>query len=168
MSIAFRAMEFAMKAHANQVRKYTGEPYFGHLAEVAGIVAACERADVEMIAAAFLHDTIEDCGVTLEKIEHEFGFDVAVMVSGLTDSEDGKNRAERKAKARDRLAACSGRIQTIKCADLISNTKSIMLHDPKFAAVYLEEKRLLLEVMTKADPKIRAIAMGLSMQKEAP
>lgn len=161
MSIAFKAMDFAFKAHANQIRKYTGEPYVGHLAEVAGIVAACERVDVEMIAAAWLHDAVEDCGVELETLEQEFGFGVALMVSGLTDSETGKNRAERKAKGRERLAACSGRIQTIKCADLISNTKSIVLHDPKFAVTYLEEKRLLLEVMTKADPKIRAIAMSM-------
>ena len=162
MSLAFRAMEFAMKAHAGQVRKYTKEPYFGHLAEVAGIVAACESTDMEMIAAAWLHDTVEDCGVELETIEQEFGFGVAVMVSSLTDNEEGKNRAERKAKERARLADCSGRIQTIKCADLISNTKSIILYDPKFAVTYLEEKRALLDVMTKADSKIRAIAINFS------
>lgn len=158
MNLAYRAMMFAREAHKGQKRKYTGNPYADHLAEVAGIVATCERVDSEMIAAAWLHDTVEDCGVELETLEKEFGFGVALMVSGLTDNETGKNRAERKAKSRERLAACSGRIQTIKCADLISNTSSIVMHDPKFAVTYLEEKRLLLDVMDKADPLLRQLA----------
>lgn len=157
-----KAMAFAIKAHQGQERKYTGEPYWKHLAEVAGIVASCPSVDVEMIAAAWLHDTVEDTGVSLDDIEREFGFGVAVMVSGLTDSEEGANRAERKQKARDRLRDCSGRIQTIKCADLISNTASIVRHDPKFAKVYLDEKRALLDVMTKADPHLHAMASNIS------
>ena len=51
--------------------------------------------------------------------------------------------------------------QTIKLADLISNSKSIMEHDPKFAVTYLEEKRLLLEVLTKGDKKLMDIAKSL-------
>lgn len=96
----------------------------------------------EMLATAWLHDTVEDCDVTMSQIEARFGFRVAVGVSGLSDLETGVNRAERKAKARDRLAACAGWIQTIKCADILSNTGSIVQHDPKFAEVYLVEKRL--------------------------
>jgi hypothetical protein len=54
---------------------------------------------------------------------------------------------------------------TIKCADLISNTSSIVKHDPKFAEVYLEEKRLLLDVLTKADPWLVEIARKQSEVK---
>ncbi len=75
----------------------------------------------------------------------------------LSDLEQG-NRADRKAAQRVRLAAAPGWIQTIKCADLISNTSSIVMHDPKFAVLYLEEKRLLLDVMTEADPGLMAMA----------
>lgn len=160
--LIFRAMTFAREAHAKHERKYTGEPYFIHLAEVAAIVASTLPPDQfgfeEAVATAWLHDTVEDCGVTLKQIEDLFFFRVALGVSGLTDVEVGVNRAERKAKARERLAACSGWIQTIKCADLISNTSSIVKHDPKFAKVYLEEKRLLLDVMDKADPRLREMA----------
>ena len=160
--LIFRAMTFAREAHAKHERKYTGEPYFIHLAEVAAIVASTLPSDEfgfeEAVATAWLHDTVEDCGVTLKQIEDLFFFRVALGVSGLTDVEVGANRAERKAKARERLAACSGWIQTIKCADLISNTSSIVKHDPKFAKVYLEEKRLLLDVMDKADPRLREMA----------
>lgn len=163
MNLAFEAMRFAQAAHKNQTRKYTGNPYSDHLAEVAGIAATVlRRFDVEyqepIIATAWLHDCVEDCGVTLREIEDRFGFLVALGVSGLTDAETGVNRAERKAKGRERLAACAGWIQTVKCADLISNTSSIVKHDPKFAQVYLEEKRLLLEVMTQADPQLRELA----------
>ena len=156
MSTAYEAMLFARHVHAGQRRKYTGNPYADHLAEVAGIVATV-TTDPLAIAVAWLHDCVEDQGVTLQQIESRFGFLVAVGVSGLSDMETG-NRAERKAASRERLAECAGWIQDIKCADLISNTSSIMEHDPKFAVVYLEEKRLLLDVMTKADPRLLAMA----------
>ncbi|HEX7906805.1 MAG TPA: HD domain-containing protein [Paraburkholderia sp.] len=154
-------MQFAREVHATQVRKYTGNPYVDHLAEVAGIVATVtERMNIAApvaIAVAWLHDCVEDQGVTRPFLLNEFGIDVSVGVMFLSDLESG-NRAERKAASRARLASASEWIQTIKVADLISNTSSIVKHDPKFAVVYLEEKRLLLDVLTKADPRLVAIA----------
>lgn len=67
MSIAFDAMTFARAVHRDQRRKYTGNPYADHLAEVAGIVAAV-GGNADMIAVAWLHDSIEDQGVTLDDI----------------------------------------------------------------------------------------------------
>lgn len=157
MSLAYEAMMFARAVHANQRRKYTNNPYADHLAEVAGIVATVTDNPIS-IAVAWLHDCVEDQGVTLHQIESRFGFQVALGVSGLSDLETG-NRAQRKAKSRERLSLCAGWIQTIKCADLISNTSSIVQHDPKFAPVYLEEKRLLLEVLTKADRRLHDLAI---------
>jgi len=162
-NLAYRAMMFAREKHKDQVRKYTGNPYFDHLAEVAGIVATVD-SNRESIAVAFLHDVVEDCGVQLDEIERLFGTFVAIGVSGLSDIETG-NRAERKLKSRERLALCAGWIQTIKCADLISNTSSIVKHDPKFAVTYLEEKRLLLDVLTKADSRLIQIARKQSEVK---
>ena len=112
---------------------------------------------VETIATAWLHDCREDQGVMGEEIERRFGMRVAVGVALLSDFEQG-NRADRKAAGRDRLASAPGWVQTIKAADLISNTASIVQHDPKFASVYLEERRLLLDVLTKADARLMAIA----------
>lgn len=170
MNIAFEAMQFARAMHREQRRKYTGNPYADHLAEVAGIVAAVAASrcpwDVlggvegrvdRMIATSWLHDVIEDQGVTREDLAARFGEVVAAGVVLLSDMEQG-NRAERKAAARVRLAAAPGWVQTIKCADLISNTSSIVMHDPKFAVTYLEEKRLLLGVMLHADPRLHAMA----------
>lgn len=158
MNIAYEAMLFARESHKEQRRKYTNKPYTDHLAEVAGIVATVDSR-VETIATAWLHDCREDQGVTGEEIEHRFGMRVSVGVALLSDFEQG-NRAERKAAGRERLASAPGWVQTIKVADLISNTASIVMHDPNFAKVYLEEKRLLLSVMTKADARLVSIALA--------
>lgn len=168
---AFQAMIFAREAHKNQRRKYTNEPYFSHLAEVAGIVSSVlthnyselsletrtPQTQDDMLATAWLHDCVEDCGISLEEIESKFGFNVAVGVSGLSDVENG-NRADRKKASRERLSKCSGWIQTIKVADLISNTSSIVMHDPNFSKVYIQEKQLMLDVLTKADSRLLNIA----------
>jgi hypothetical protein len=90
-----------------------------------------------------------------------FGEIVTAGVILLSDLETG-NRAERKAASRARLANAPAWVQTIKCADLISNTSSIVKHDPKFAVTYLEEKRLLLDVLTKADRRLHQLALEQS------
>lgn len=166
MNLAYKAMMFAREVHKDQVRKYTGNPYVDHLAEVAGIAASIGVWNIPYpecdayFATCWLHDCIEDQGVTYRQLLKEFGLDVADGVMLLSDIEEG-NRAERKAASRERLSKAPGWIQTIKCADLISNTSSIVKHDPDFAKVYLEEKRLLLEVLTEADPDLRALAMSM-------
>lgn len=120
-------------------------------------------ATKEMIAAAELHDTVEDTPVTIEEIRREFGSVVADLVAWLTDvsvPEDG-NRSERKAIDRAHSARAPAEAQTIKLADLISNTRCITEHDPKFAKLYIREKELLLDVLTKGDKGLMAIARGL-------
>lgn len=161
MELIERARIFATAAHAAvaQLRKYTGEPYIVHPAEVAGIVAEAGGTEA-MIAAAWLHDVVEDTGVTNEVIRAEFGAEVAELVGWLTDvsrPEQG-NRAIRKAIDRAHTAMAPAEAQTVKLADLISNTRSILAQDVAFAKVYLEEKRLLLEVMTKGDSTLMAEA----------
>lgn len=158
--LAYRAMLFAMDKHKHQVRKYTGNAYTEHLAEVAGIVATVAHKyqhSEEMIAVAWLHDVIEDQGVEWVTLVALFGMNVASGVLALSDLETG-NRAQRKQLSRERLAKASPEWQTVKYADLISNTKSIVQHDVKFAEVYLEEKRLLLDVMDKGDVGLYTLA----------
>lgn len=162
MNIVQKAQVYAMAAHASvkQLRKYTNEPYIVHPMEVASIVAGVPGATQEMVAAAILHDVIEDTGCTFTDIHMAFGIEIATLVGWLTDvskPEDG-NRAHRKAIDREHTAQAPTEAQTIKLADLISNSRSIMEHDPQFAVVYLAEKRLLLEVLTKGDPGLHARA----------
>lgn len=166
MTIAYDAMMLARELHKDQVRKYTGNPYSEHLAEVAGIVSAVQdtgwsgvRRD-EIIAVAWLHDSIEDQGLTHNQLLFEFGKNIADGVLWLSDMEEG-NRATRKQLSCKRLSSAPGWVQTIKCADLISNTSSIVKHDPEFAKVYLKEKRDLLDAMENADPRLWSLADSL-------
>jgi (p)ppGpp synthase/HD superfamily hydrolase len=157
--IVKKASDFAREKHKNQQRKYTNEPYFNHCEEVAKLVSVV-TIDQEMIAAAYLHDVVEDCEVSLSEIKHEFGGNIAQMVSELTDVStpaDG-NRENRKEIDRLHTAKASPRAKTIKLADLISNTKSIKERDQEFAKVYLEEKRRLLRVLTEGNPSLFVMA----------
>lgn len=149
-----KAKTFATEKHQaiNQVRKYTGEPYINHPASVVEIVRSVEHTE-EMLASAWLHDTVEDTNTTLNEIECEFGLEVAAYVECLTDvskPEDG-NRAIRKAIDCEHTSHAPPCVQTVKLADLIDNSSSIMEFDPKFARVYLKEKTLLLEVLKDGD-----------------
>ena len=155
LSLPERALAFASLKHEGQVRKYTGEPYINHPIEVATILlnVACTP---EMLAAAYLHDVIEDCGVTANEIQENFGYIVRVFVEGLTDvskPEDG-NRKLRKNLDRDHLATQLPNVKTIKLADLISNSSSIMERDPKFAKVYMKEVEELLKVLVSGDVEL--------------
>lgn len=153
-SLEFRAKDFATHHHAaiNHVRKYTGEPYISHPAGVVDLVRSVSHTS-EMLAAAWLHDTVEDTAATFDEVERVFGFEVTALVEMLTDvSRPGQgNRAERKAIDRAHTAKASPAAKTIKLADLIDNTRSIVEHDEKFARVYLAEKALLLEVLREGD-----------------
>jgi (p)ppGpp synthase/HD superfamily hydrolase len=161
-NIVDRAELFARAAHGaiGQIRKYTGEAYVTHPIRVMGLVKTVLK-DPDALAAALLHDVIEDTELTKEDILTEFGPGVAEMVVALSDPpkvEGGPNRKARKALDRDRLSKASASVQTIKVADMIDNTESIVAHDPKFAKIYLEEKRLLLDVLTKADAGLVHVA----------
>jgi len=153
---------FAKEAHAEQVRKYTNEPYITHPMAVAGLVASVTD-DQEMIAAAILHDTVEDTDVTIFVVRDIFGDRVASLVSDLTDvsKPDDGNRKTRKAIDRQHTAQASKNAKTIKLADLINNTKNILSFDSKFAAVYMEEKRLLINVLQGGDEKLLALATSM-------
>ncbi|MFA5352684.1 MAG: HD domain-containing protein [Thermodesulfovibrionales bacterium] len=160
-SIVDRARRFAEEAHSsiNQRRKYTGAPYITHPEAVVRLVRTASHTEA-MLAAAWLHDTVEDTPVTLADIERKFGSEVARLVEELTDvsrPEDG-NRKTRKAIDQEHTAKASPEGQTIKLADLIDNTHSIVERDPGFAKVYLAEKVQLLEMLREGDPILWAIA----------
>lgn len=158
------ALKFATEAHGSQKRKYTGEPYINHPIEVAALIVQCVVGYTpQMITAALLHDVVEDTGVTLEEISKKFGYEVASLVYDLTDIStlEYGNRAARKELDRMHTAQAHPQAQSIKLADLISNTQSIVMHDKDFARVYLKEKALLLKVLGGGDPVLFARAKGL-------
>jgi (p)ppGpp synthase/HD superfamily hydrolase len=162
LNLIERARVFATAAHAavGQLRKYTNEPYIVHPTEVAAIVSSVEHTP-EMVAAAFLHDVLEDTKVTTAELRSEFGDEVTALVLWLTSLDVEGNRAYRKALDCEFLAAAPAEAQTVKLADLISNTSTIVQFDEKFAKVYLKEKLDLLAVLTKGNEDLRYRAYEL-------
>jgi len=150
------AYRYAKEAHGDQVRKYTREPYITHPVAVAKIVMTTDP-DCEMVAAALLHDVIEDTDRTWDDINDAgFQFGIADLVLELSDvsrPEDG-NRAIRKALDRDHLAGISDRAKTVKLADLIHNSGSIVQHGGGFTPIYMAEKRALLDVLVGGDERL--------------
>ena len=165
-----RARDFATTAHTRieHRRKYSNQPYEVHLEAVARLVATVSD-DPETIAAAWLHDTVEDTPATLDDIEAGFGAGVAELVEELTDvSKPGDgNRARRKELDRQHLAQASARAKTVKLADLIDNCRDITGHDPRFARIYLAEMRALLDVLKEGDPSLLRQARRLHERSTA-
>jgi guanosine-3',5'-bis(diphosphate) 3'-pyrophosphohydrolase len=131
-----RASDFARRAHAGQ--EYSGGAF--HEKHLARVVATLRRFGVDapaLLAAAWLHDTVEDTDTTVEDIHREFGDDVADLVWRLTD-EPGRNRKERHhlthLKIRGRPEAVC-----IKLADRIANMESSMEERSHLRGMYRAE-----------------------------
>jgi (p)ppGpp synthase/HD superfamily hydrolase len=152
MTLLEKAAAFAAMKHAGQTRKYTGEPYIVHPTAVAEMVKLA-GGDEAAIAAAFLHDTLEDTDTSFSELAAEFGTEIANLVNELTDHFTPTffpklNRAARKMLETERLATISKKAKMVKLADIADNTASIVAHDPAFAKVYLVEKAAMLKVLT--------------------
>jgi hypothetical protein len=128
-----------------------GFPYATHLENVALVESVSDKP--ETIAAARLHDVVEDTPATVESIEEAFGKSVASLVESLTDVSrpDFGNRAVRKEIDRQHLARASSRAKTVKLADLIDNCQDIGRNDTRFAKLYLKEMGRLLEVLQEGN-----------------
>lgn len=156
-----KALEFACIAHSGQVRKYTGEAYINHCIDVVDILKSHYVTEEAILMAAILHDTVEDTPVKFNEINKKFGHKVFHYVFYLTDvsrPEDG-NREIRKQIDRWHIAHAPYEVHLIKCADLISNTKSIVQYDKDFAKIYLSEKRKLLETMIVYNTNLQATSI---------
>ena len=156
-----KARVFAHAAHKaiGHKRKYTGACYTAHLEEVARLVKDAGGTDA-MIAAAWLHDVVEDTDIVQADIETWFDAEIAELVFWLTDvsrPQDG-NRAHRKAMDWAHLVQSSAAAQAIKTCDLISNARDICTHDKNFGRVFVGEKIALMEAMTKVPTDLRIAA----------
>jgi len=156
----FGAIDFCIEAHRGQKRKYSGEDYATHPMAVAMLCQAY-MLEPDAVIAAVLHDVIEDTDTTIDEIECLFGESVAKLVLEVTDvskPSDG-NRKVRKQKDLEHLAKASHLGKSIKLADLIHNTQSIVKHDIGFAKIYLEEKTQLLKVLKDGNGFLYQMAM---------
>lgn len=128
-SILDRAIEFAVKAHSNTERRGKGFPYIVHPLEAMEIVATM-TPDQELLAAAALHDTIEDTSVTIDDLRREFGDRVATIVEAESDKflegiPDEASWHQRKQAAIDRIAAAPFESKIVAMGDKLSNMRAI-------------------------------------------
>ncbi len=152
-----RAYVFAMKAHGSQLRA-SGDPYFHHPVEVAGILAQY-RLDSATIATGLLHDVVEDTGTTIEEIERLFGRTVARLVDGVTKLHKLQLQSAHSAQAenfRKLLLAMSDdiRVLLVKLADRLHNMRT--LHFIRNAE---KRRRIALETMEIYAPLAERIGM---------
>ncbi len=152
-----RAYVFAMKAHGVQKRA-SGDPYFSHPLEVAGILTAY-KLDSASIVTALLHDTIEDTPATLKEIEHHFGKEVARLVNGvtkLTRIELQSDHATQAENFRKLVLAMSEdiRVLLVKLADRLHNMRTLHhIEDPE------KRRRIATETMDIYAPLAARIGM---------
>ena len=125
------AASFAAKKHTNQKRKgAAGEPYINHPLEVANLIANVGGVDDhDILIAAILHDTVEDCGVTREEVAEMFGETVAGYVMEVTDDKS-LPKAERKRLQVEHAPHLSPGAKIVKLADKISNITDIANSPP--------------------------------------
>ena len=139
-----KAAVFAAEAHRGAVRKGGNIPYITHPLDTALIVSSLTE-DEELIAAAVLHDTIEDAGVTLEELEKEFGHRVAALVAEETEDKS-KSWRERKQATIDRLAHAGRDEKILALGDKLSNLRNtardyLLIGDAVFERFNMKEKR---------------------------
>lgn len=152
-----RAYDFAKKAHQGQKRK-NGEPYFNHCLATAEAVLGW-GLDEPTVAAALLHDVVEDTGIDLEKLKKDFGEEVAFLVDGVTKIGQVRYRGiEAKVENLRKFILYLSkdiRVLLVKLADRLNNMKTLYAVHPQ------KQKRIALETMEIYAP----LAYRLGMQK---
>ena len=161
-AIIAKAAAFAKKAHLGQERKFIKQPYFAHPERVAHQVSLHPFHTGEMVAASYLHDVVEDCGVTLSTIRVEFGDQIADLVAWLTNPSKGSKapRAERKWIDRQHIKAAPREAKIIKIADRLDNLMGLCDKDGVFLApldfmeLYVAESKLLLTALAENEKTV--------------
>lgn len=133
MSLAFLSdvLVFATKSHGKQVRQGDGNPYILHPIRVANhLIKIGEISNENIIAAAYLHDVVEDCGVELSEIEEKFGSIVTLYVGEVTDNKK-KTKVERKKLQIEHAPYMSTGAKLVKLADKLDNLTDLRITPPK-------------------------------------
>lgn len=139
METVLKAAAFAAEKHRNQRRKdEEASPYINHPIQVAHILVQADVEDPEVLAAALLHDSIEDTNTSFEELEIVFGYEIANIVAECTDDKR-LSKLERKQAQIDHAAKISRKARLVKLADKIANVND--MNDAPPAGWSLERKR---------------------------
>ena len=157
LRLVSEAADFAARRHTGQQRKGRGnEPYVNHLAEVANLLStASDATDAELVAAGWLHDTIEDTATTCEELAQKFGERVATLVVEVTDDMTLPKQERRHKQVVDAPRKSPG-AKLIKIADKVSNIRARIVPQPNQA-----ERDELMDYVAWAD-KVVAGCRGVN------
>ena len=157
-SLILQAAAFSQRAHAGQRRKFGGSPYVEHPARVAARVMLLEGTTPQAVAAAWLHDVLEDCGLRAADLRQAgFPDETVFLVVELTNPSKQRpelSRAERKALDREHLRHVSRMAQRIKLVDRIDNLRELGNADARFKSLYVAESVLLVRCIRSADTEL--------------
>jgi guanosine-3',5'-bis(diphosphate) 3'-pyrophosphohydrolase len=131
LALLFRALAFAAHKHRDQRRKDAqASPYINHPIALAEVLAGEGRiADIEVLAAALLHDTIEDTDTSPAELRREFGARIAGIVAEVTDDKN-LPKADRKRLQIEHAAGISAGAKLVKLADKICNLRDVADRPP--------------------------------------
>jgi guanosine-3',5'-bis(diphosphate) 3'-pyrophosphohydrolase len=124
MELVLQAAAFAAEKHRTQRRKDVETPYINHPIQLAYILVQANIEDPIVLAAALLHDTVEDTSTTFDEIEIVFGFEIARIVAECSDDKT-LTKLERKQAQIDHAAKLSEKARLVKIADKIANISDI-------------------------------------------
>lgn len=157
MNLILKAASFAEHAHRGQTRR-NGTPYVHHPMRVAGRVSMLPGTTEELVAAAWLHDVLEDTKAKLIDLETEFGPKVLKLVIELTNVSTGLAlpRAERKRLDREHIAKVSVEAKRIKMLDRIDNLNDMNGYEKDFVLLYTGESKLLADAIGDADRDLKS------------
>lgn len=166
MNVILEAAKVARNAHAGQARKWTDRPYIDHPMRVAGRVSLLPEVIAEEVAAAWLHDVIEDCDPKWsDVIQQSFSERVFSLVTELTNPSKAHpklSRKDRKSYDRQHYQTASRWAKIIKLVDRIDNLRDMAGAENGFKSLYLQESILLANVLLDyTDPVNKGLYLEL-------
>ena len=154
--LEYEAMKFAVFMHGNQI--YGAFPYIVHLSDVVKNLRLYHYDDEEILAAGWLHDTMEDCHVSKDQLYSLFGNKVTSLVTSVTGI--GSNRVERKMDMISKLKLYSKAIP-LKMADRLANIENCQKFNPRMLEMYKKEFSDYDELFESANSEMNRVIRGI-------
>ena len=144
-----KAKNIAKEIHKDQKRKFDGSPYFVHPESVANIVTEFKKSKHinELVSAAYLHDSIEDCGISFDYLQREFGYMVASIVAEVSNDFEIMKRYGKKYYMSNKVLTLSNYGLVIKLSDRLDNVSDLSIASPEFRKKYVNETEYLIQIL---------------------
>lgn len=144
-----RAKKLSEKAHKNQIRRFDRSPYFVHPEKVAKIVIDNKESKhiVELVSAAYLHDVIEDAGISFEYLLDKFGYMVASIILEVTNESSLMRRYGKKYYMSKKVLTLTNYGLVVKLSDRLDNVSDLQLADSDFRTRYTDETKYVIQVL---------------------